>query len=211
MKMRKFILFVYIYKNKIMPESMTLIEQANIFNKINNQNLFFNRISSKQNVDIYSSRHLISNTTTKQIKHHHVENFILPPIDKDDHRSRKKIRRPVYRTSLYHPNSRNSIRNDLSSLTARGKRPELMTTIRDDDTVRNLQRHLAPPPSPSDDHLERLLADFSRTRYSTPRSRTETDGNIPYRLPALSQTARRSYAELNIPSKDIKSTFSNYL
>jgi hypothetical protein len=209
MKMRKFILFVYIYKNKIMPESMTLIEQANIFNKTNHQNLFFNRILSKQNVDVYSSQYLVSNSTTKQTKHHHLENFILPPIDKDDHRSRKNIRRPVYRTSLYHPNSRNSNLNDLSSLTARGKKPEL--TIRDDDTIRNLQNHHAPPPSPSDDHLQRLVADFNRNRYYTSRSPTETDGYIPYRLPSLSQTSIRSHAELNIRSKDIKSTFSNYL
>ncbi len=138
-----------------MRESMTLIEQANILNKTNHQSFFFDRTSSKQNLHIYpSSRYFLPNIT-KQKKSYHTEKLILPPIDKDENRSRKKTRRPSYRTSIYHSNSnsRSSTRIDLSSLTARGTKPELITTkpelittLKDDSTVMSLQRHHAPPP-----------------------------------------------------------------
>lgn len=188
---------------------MTLIEQANIFNKTNHQNLFFDQNFSKKNVIVYSSQHLIP--ITKQTKNHRSEKFILPPIDKDDNRYRRKNKRPSYRTSIYHSNTAVSSQIDLSSLTARGKKPELITTIKDDDTVMNLRRHHAPPPSPSDSHIERLLAEFNCSGQSTPQSTTVIDGYIPYRLPALNQSALRRRTELNIPPKYIKSTLSNYL
>lgn len=189
------------------PESVTLIERANIFNKTNHQNLFADRISTKKNIDIYPSQHLITNSS-KQIKSYRTDKFTLPSIDKDNNHSRKKLRRPSYRTSLYHTYSTNSHRIDLSSLKAHGTKPEITTTIRDDDTIKNFQRHYAPPPSPSDDHIERLVSELNRTRQSTPM---ETDGNIPYRLPALRQSARGKHTEMNIPPKDVKSTLSNYL
>lgn len=185
-----------------MPESLTLIDQANIFNKTNYQNLFFNQISS----NIYLSQPSITNTT-KQIKTSRTDKFILPTIEKDNRT--KKIRRPSYRTSLYHTNSVNSNRIDLSSsLKARGTKPEILLTKQDNDTIIDLHHHYAPPPSPSDDHIERLLSELNRTRQSSPY---EKDGNIPYRLPALHQSTRGRHSDMNIHSKDIKSTLSNYI
>ncbi len=192
-----------------MRESMTLIEQANIFKKTNHQNLFFDRISSNKNVDVYSSRPFIP--PTKQTKHYHSEKLILPSIDKDDHQSRKKIKRPAYRTSLYHSNTSSSMHSDLSLLTARGKKPESIIPIKVDETIMNFESHHAPPPSPSDDQLERILSDLNRKRQSTPPSLDEIDGNIPYRLPALHQSARRRRKDTTLPPKDVTSTLSNYL
>jgi hypothetical protein len=193
---------------------MTLIEQANFFNKTNHQHqsLFLDRNFSKKDelktlsFDVYLSRHLISNA--KQIKNRRSDEIYLPPIDKEQNRYRKQTRRPSYRTSLYHSNTTNTSQLDLSLLTARGTKPVLLTTIRDNDTVMNLKRHHAPPPSPSDDQLERLLYEFNQTGQSTP---TEEDGYIPYRLPALAQSARRTHTDFSLPSKDVKSTLSNYL
>jgi hypothetical protein len=198
-----------------MRESMTLIEQANIYNKTNHQNVFLDRFSSKKDLlknlsfDVYSSRHLPS--TTKQTKHKRSDELHLPPIDKDQNRTRKQIKRPTYRTSLYHSNTASTSRIDLSLITARGTKPELSTTIRDNETVMNLKRHYAPPPSPSDEQLERLLYELHQPGQSTPRSQTETDGYIPYRLPALIQSTRRTHTDFSMPSKDGKSRLSNYL
>jgi hypothetical protein len=192
-----------------MRESMTLIEQANIFKKTNHQNLFFEQISSKKNVSVYSSRYLTSNT--KQPKYHRSDPFIIPSIERDDHRHQRRTKRPSYRTSLYHSNSRNSTQIDLPLITARGTKPELITIRRREDTIMNLQRHQAPPPSPSDEQMKRIVSEFKRARQFTTPSPTEKDGNVPYRLPALHQSARRRNIDLNHPSKDAKSTLSNYL
>jgi hypothetical protein len=172
-----------------------LIEQANIFNRTIHRNLFFDRIATKKNVDVYSSRPLIP--TIQSTKYNRSEKFILPPINK------KKLKRPAYRTSLYHSNTSISTPIDHTLLTARGKKPESITPIKDDETIMNLQRHHAPPPSPSDDQIERILSELNHTRSHSPE---EIDGYIPYRLPALDQSIRRKRT-----SKDITSTLSNYL
>ena len=198
-----------------MRESMTLIEQANIFNKTNHQNFYLDRVSPKKDLlktlsfDVYSSRHLISNA--KQITNRRTDEYTLPLIDKDQNRTRKQIKRPSYRTSVYHSNAANSSHLDLSLITARGTKPELLTPIKDNDTVINLKRHHAPPPSPSDDQLERLLVELNQTRQSSPRLSQEKDGYIPYRLPALTQSARRTRTDCTVLSKDVKSTLSSYL
>jgi hypothetical protein len=182
-----------------MQKSMTLIEPANIFNRTIHRNLFFDRTHTKKNVDVYSSRPLLP-TLTQSTKHYPTEKFILPQIE------RKKIKRPAYRTSLYHSNASSSTNVDHSLLTARGKKPESISSIKDDETIINFQRHHAPPPSPSDDQIERILSELNRTRRSTPQSPEEIDGNIPYRLPALDHSGRRKRTV-----KDSTSTLSNYL
>lgn len=179
-----------------MRESITLIEHPIVT---------LDQLRTKKNVDIYSSKHLI--TIPRQVKQSRSDNkLLLPPIDKDDQRTRKKSKRPIYRTSLYHPNSTLHNHVDLTPLTGRGTKHDRIQIIRDDDTVRNLQRHHAPPPSPSDDQLERIFSDLNRTRLSTPRSDIDTDGYVPYRLPALNQPVRQRSTAVQI-----KSTLSNYL
>jgi len=173
-----------------MRESLTLIEHSNIF---------YNQLLTKKNVDIYSSRHLIS-IPRQQIKQSRSDKLILPSIDKNTQRTQKKINRPIYRTSLYHSNSALNHHNNLSTLTGRGTKYDRVQPVRDDDTVRNLQRHHAPPPSPSDDQLERIFSDLNRTRVSSPRSDLETDGNVPYRLPALNQPSRQRSTDLHMKS-----------
>jgi hypothetical protein len=197
-----------------MYESLTMIEQANK----SHHHFYFDRSltqtpqysSSKKDhlktlsFDVYSSRHLKLN------RRYPSRELILPPIDKDDNHHQHQKKRISYRTSVYHSKPSNSTEINLSQLTARGIKPVVLTTIRDDDTVYNLQRHHAPPPSPSDDQIERLFFELNRAEQTTPQLSLDRDGYIPYRLPALNQSARRRQTKFNIPSKEIKSTLSNY-
>lgn len=185
---------------------MTLIEQANIFNKTTHPNLFLHRLITKKNLDVYATPTTIL-PSIKPIK----SKFTLPPIDKDDQRTRKKIKRPIYRTSAFHSNTSSCTNIDLAALTARGKKPDAIIPLRDDQTIVNFQRQHAPPPSPSDDQVERILSQLNRTRQSSPQPSVVTDGNVPYRLPALSQSVIQTRSVMNIPPKDVKSTLSTYL
>ncbi|CAF0948594.1 unnamed protein product [Rotaria sordida] len=192
-----------------MSESMTLIEHANILNKLNYQNLFRNRISSKNDnlkslsINVYSSQYLIS--SEKQSKIFRTDEHILPPIENG---YRRKPKRPSYRTSLFHSNKSNSNQIDLSSLTARGTKSELFTTIKDDDRIINFEYHHVPPPSPSDYQIEQLLYELNRTKQFTPYSITDKHDYVPYRLPALKQSSRRVHSELNYPPTYFKTNLS---
>lgn len=185
-----------------MRDSVTLLEHSNLFNPTNDSNPFLHRIATKKNVDIYSSGQFLP--TLRQTKQYRSDKITLPSLDKDEQRTRKTSKRPIYRTSLYHRDSAIVSHLSLTPLTGRGTHRETMKIFRDDDTVKNLQRHHAPPPSPSDDQLERIFSDLNRTRQSSPRSDLGTDGYVPYRLPALHQSTQGR-------SKDIRSTLSNYL
>lgn len=176
---------------------MTMFEQANIFNKTSHPNFFLHRLITKQNLDVYT-------TPTKLSK----SKLILPPIDRDDQRRRQRIKRPLYRTSLYHSPSSNFAQIEL---TTRGKKPDVIIPLRDDQTMMNFQPHQAPPPSPSDDQVERILSQLTRTRQTTPIPPIVIDGNVPYRLPALSHSVTQTRSAMNIPSKEIKSSLSTYL
>lgn len=167
--------------------------------------------------DVYTTKHLTA--TGKSIlpysERTRLDKLLLPSINKDtgndENRRRRRRKRPSYRKSLFHSYSSNSTQADLAQLTARGTRPEpqvIMPTIRDDDTVVSFQRHHAPPPSPSDDAIQRLLYELQERNQSRPPSRqspVEKEGYIPFRLPILSRSSTDS------PPKDIRSTLSNYL
>ena len=185
---------------------MTVIEQANIFNKTTHPNFFLHRLITKKTLDVYATPTTII-TPNKSIK----SKLILPPIDKDDQRRRQRIKRPIYRTSLYHAATSSFTQIELTPLTTRGKKPDAVIPIRDDQTMVNFYRHLAPPPSPSDDQVERILSQLTRTQQTTPIPPVVTDGNVPYRLPALSQSVTQTRSAMNIPPKDIKSSLSTYL
>ncbi|CAF0757427.1 unnamed protein product [Rotaria sp. Silwood1] len=225
-----------------MREPMTLYEQSNVFHKINRQRLLLDHTarhppvySSLTNVDdhdlelknlsfdVYTSQHLV--TTGKSILpysgRHHLDEILLPVIDKDIHRDenqrRRKKKRPSYRKSLYHPTSSNSTQVDLTQLTARGTKPELQTIIPiacDDDIIANSQRHYAPPPSPSDDEIERLLYKLeaiNQSRSPSQQSIKDKEGYIPFRLPKLHRPVQFRRTLTNSSPKDIRSTLSNYL
>ncbi|CAF3383755.1 unnamed protein product [Rotaria socialis] len=194
-----------------MWESMKLIEKANHLKKIHPRKLFPDRTSPKYDnlkslsFTVYSSRHLIS--TQKQNVSYRSDEQILPPIES---RNQRKKKRPSYRSSLYHPGKVHSNESDLSSLTARGTKSELLTTLREDEFIKNYEHHHAPPPSPSDDQLERFLYEFNRARNFSPCPITHQDGQVPYRLPALKKTNRETHSELTYPSQYINTTTSNY-
>ncbi|CAF2388392.1 unnamed protein product [Rotaria sp. Silwood2] len=194
-----------------MPESMTMIEHANILNKLNYQNSFRDRISSKNenfkkslSFNVYSSRHLM--LPGKKTKIFRANEHILPSIENG---YRHKQKRPSYRTSLYHPNKSNPNQIDVSSLTARGTKSELFTTVKDDDRIIDFEHNHAPPPSPSDYQIERLVYEFNRRRQFTPCLITHKDGYTPYRLPALKKSPRRVHSELNYPPTFIKRNLSS--
>jgi hypothetical protein len=221
-----------------MRESMTLLEQSHAFKKFNRQHFVVDRTvrhppvySSLNNVhdsdiglktlsfDVYTTKHLV--TTGKSILpssgYNHVNELILPPADINTKYRRRKKKRPSYRQSLYHSDSSNSAQADLAQLTARGMKREvqvIIPTVNDDDTVVNFQRDHAPPPSPSDDEIERLLYQLQDRNQSRPPSRQsplEKEGYIPFRLPKLRRSVRPHRTPMNSPSKDIRSTLSNYL
>ncbi|CAF2527872.1 unnamed protein product [Rotaria sp. Silwood2] len=225
-----------------MREPMTLLEQSNAFHKINRQRLPFDQTTrnpvvnaSLTNVDdhdlelrnlsfdVYTSKHLV--TTGKSVLpycgRHHLDEILLPVIEKDIHRDenqrRRKKKRPSYRKSLYHSSSPNATQVDLTQLTARGTKTELQTIIpivNDDDTVVNAQRHYAPPPSPSDDEIERLLYKLetvNQSRSPSQQSIKDKEGYIPFRLPTLYETVQSRRTLTNSSPKDIRSTLSNYL
>jgi hypothetical protein len=227
-----------------MREPMTLLEQSDAFNKLNRQRLLVNNQtprypppsnSSLNNVDdsslelktlsfdVYTSKHLI--TTGRSILPYdgqsRLDEILLPSIDKninhDENRRRRKRKLPSYRKSLFHSYSSNSTQVDLAQITARGTRPEsqiITSIIKDDDTVVSFQRHHAPPPSPSDDELGRILFQIQDKNQSCPPTRQspiEKEGYVPFRLPALNRSARFRRTPMNLPCKDIRSTLSNYL
>lgn len=175
--------------------------------------------------DVYTNKHLVASgkSILPYPENTRLDKLLLPSINKDinndENRRRRKRRRPAYRKSLFHSYSFNSTEADLASLTARGTKPETQITIttptiKDDDTIVSFQRHHAPPPSPSDDEIERLLyelQDRNQSRSPTRQSPIEKEGYIPFRLPVLNHSPKFGRSSSNSPSKDIRSTLSNYL
>ena len=173
--------------------------------------------------DVYTTKHLVASgkSILPYSEHTRLDEILLPSINKDisrdENRRRRKRKRPPYRKSLFHAYSSITTEVDLAQLTAHGTKPESQTTtpmIKDDDTVVSFQRHYAPPPSPSDDEVERILyelQDRNQSRPPTRQSPIEKDGYIPFRLPVLNRSPQFRRASTNSPSKDIRSTLSNYL
>ena len=197
-----------------MPESMTLIEQANVFNKLNHLQVFSDQQSSindelkSLSLHVFSSQYLISNE--KQTRYHRSNAITLPSLNKDENRYRRKTKPPTYRTARYRSKKPSPTLIDLPLVTSRGTKSELLTTIQHGDTINSIDHQQTPPPSPSDEQLERLLYEFTRTKQSTPNSLTNMNDHVPYRLPALKQSSRQAHSQSNFLTKNINSTLSNY-
>lgn len=189
------------------------------FNQIDNENIELKTLS----IDVYTSKHLINKTksTLSPYERNRLGKLLLPSIDKEsssneNHRRRKK-KRPSYRQSLYHSHSPHSTEVDLAQINARGIKPELHVVIpicRDDETIVSYQRDHVPPPSPSDDDIDRLVSDIQdRDPSYSPsvQSPMEKEGFVPFRLPTLRQSARFRRTPVRLPVKDVRSTLSNYL
>ena len=223
-----------------MPEPMTILEQVNAFKRSNRQHLIidrtfrrpppppvyssFNHIDNENielktlSVDVYASKHLVNKnkSTLSPSERNRLGKLLLPSMDKTDeiHHRRRKKKRPSYHKSLYHPHSPHSTETDLTQINARGMKPELHVVIPvcpDDDTVISFQRDHVPPPSPSDDELDRLINDLQDRALSPSPSPVEKEGYVPFRLPTLRQSARFRRTPIRLPVKDIRSTLSNYL
>jgi hypothetical protein len=222
---------------------MSLFDQVNAFNRTNRQRLLIdrtvqqrppvysslnrivddNRELKTRSFDVYTSKHLATNRNSvlSYCDRTHLDEFLLPSIardiNEDENRRRRKRKRPFYRKSLFHSYSSNSTQADLVQLTARGLKPESHITIPIipvDDTVDNDEFHHAPPPSPSDNEIERLLhklQDEDQSRVSSRQSPIEKEGYIPFRLPLLHQSSQYRHTPTPSPPKDIRSTLSNYL
>jgi len=174
-------------------------------------------------LDVYATKHLVASgkSILPYSEHTRFDEIVLPSINKDiirdENRRRRKRKRPPYRKSLFHANSLSTTEADLAKLTAHGTKSESQTMapmIKDDDTVVSFQRHYAPPPSPSDDEVERLLCVLQDRNQSRPPSREssiEKDGYIPYRLPVFNRSPQFRRSSTSSPVKDVRSTLSNYL
>ncbi len=225
-----------------MREPMTLFDQGNVFNRLNRQRLIIDQTarqrapvySSLSHVDddheelkslslgVYATKHLV--TAGKAIlpysERARLDELLLPSLNKnicsDENRPRRKRKRPSYRKSLFHTYSSTSTQANFTQLTARGIKPEPQTIapmIRDDDTVDSFQRNQAPPPSPSDDEIERLLYglhDMNQSYSFSRQSPIEKEGYIPFRLPILHRSPRVHRSVSISRSQDIRSTLSNY-
>ena len=227
-----------------MREPMSLCDQVNAFNKTNRQRLIIDRTVRQRpsavysslnrivddnrelkirSLDVYTSNHLVTNTRSvlSYSDRSHLDELLLPSIardvNEDENRRRRRRKRPFYRKSLFHSYSTNSTQVDLAQLTARGLKPESHITIpiiQENDSVDNDESHHAPPPSPSDNEIERLLYELQDKDQSRPASRlspVEKEGYIPFRLPLLHQSSRYRRTPTPSPPKDIRSTLSNYL
>ncbi|CAF0963164.1 unnamed protein product [Adineta steineri] len=190
--------------------------QAHITDKTNYQRLFRDRSASTKeslktlSFNVYSSRHLIS-PLTKQIKYQPCNRPILPPITKDDNRNQRKLKRPSYRKSIYYSLVSNTPPIDLPVITTNRTKPELLTLLQD-ETLIHFQYHHAPPPTPSDDQLGRILIELNQNEESTTDISTEDNesGLVPYRLPALKQSTKQLRKEKNSPPKHNITILSNY-
>lgn len=192
-----------------MWESMKLIEKANHFKKGNHHTVYPERFPAKNDslktlsFTVYSNGHLAP-TQKNSLPYRSYEN-ILPPIDP---RNQPKKKRRSYRESMYHPPRFNAKKIDLSTLTARGTKSEYLTAVRENEILKDYEYQHAPPPSPSDDQIEKLIYEFTRAKNITPCSFVRKDGHVPYRLPALKNN-RRTRSELTYPFEYTHSTLSN--
>ena len=222
---------------------MTWLGQSNLHKKTNRQRLLIEQTavryqpvtrlptndSTLKNLsfDVYTHKHLLNAAkppcpTGRQKRY---EQFFLPSIDKnllrDETRAVKNKKRPSYRKSLFHPETSSTVVSQgFTELTTRGTRTELKVTLpmmTDDDSLQPIHRHYAPPPSPSDDEIERFLTELqektSPSRISSPPSSSSVDNEdyVPFRLPALQKSARVRHTPEQPPYKNIRSTLSNYL
>jgi hypothetical protein len=226
-----------------MREPMTIFEQVNAFNRSNRQRLIIDRTSPQRlpvysslnntddsnvelktlSLDVYATKHLVASgkSILPYSEHTRLDEILLPSINKDTSRNenhrRRKRKRPPYRKSLFHAYSLNTTEADLAQLAAHGTKPESQTTtpmIKDYDTVISSERHYAPPPSPSDDEVERIsyvLQDRNQSRAPSRQTPMEKDGYIPFRLPVFNRSPQLRRSSTISPVKDIRSTLSNYL
>lgn len=167
--------------------------------------------------DVYTRKHLVTNRTTilPYSERNRLDEVLLPSIDRDlnhdESHHRRQRRRPFYRKSLFHTYSSMSTQADLEQITARGFKPEsrivVPTCPENDDDNESTDipgYHHVPPPSPSDNEIQRL---FFRPQSRSPVQQPTLDHeeDIPFRLPVL------RCSRLNSSSKNIRSTLSNYL
>lgn len=225
----------------MMYEPMTWLEQSNLHKKTNRQRLLIDqtavryqpvsRLESNDSTlknlsfDVYTHKHLLNAAKAPRAggRQKRYDEFFLPPIDKnllrDETRPVKNKKRPSYRKSLFHPETSSTVVSQgFTELTTRGTRTELKVTlpiVNDDDSLIPIRRHYAPPPSPSDDEIERFLTELqeknSPSRISSPPSSIDKEDYVPFRLPALNKSARLRQTPDKPPNKNIRSTLSNYL
>lgn len=205
-----------------------LIEQTSVrypvvystVNQFENNDLTLKNLS----FDVYTHKHLINagKTSFPSGRKKRIDEYFLPSIDKnilrEEIRPVKNKKRPSYRKSLFHPDTLSNVSQGFSELTTRGTRTELKVTlpiVTDDDSFLPIRRHYAPPPSPSDDEIERFLTELqeknSPSRISSPPSTTDKEDYVPFRLPALHKSAHFRPTPEKASSKNIRSTLSNYL
>ena len=102
----------------------------------------------------------------------------LPTLDKS-----RKDKATSFRLAVPH----RTHPTDISTITARGTRPESKLVFREEASQVDRQ---VPPPSPSDEQIEHFFNTFQ------PASRSVSpDGHVPYRLPALTSSLQRRHNE----------------
>lgn len=155
-------------------------------------------------IDVYTNKHLFLNgsPTLKSGRSKRFDELILPKLKADSKKNLLLSTRSARRNSTHREITQNFI--------VKPSRTELQIKIpvfRDDETVFSYQRHNDPPPSPSDDEIDRFvtrLHDRDRSNSSSTDS-SDRDGFIPFRLPALQRIQTKNSAS------NARSTLSNYL
>lgn len=138
-------------------------------------------------------------------------------INHDENQGRRKRKRRSYRKSTYHSSSSNSTQVELPQLTARGTKPDYRTGIsisRSDYSVVNLQQHLAPPPSPSNDQIERVLhepQEKTQSRLPSQKLFKEKQPHASFPLPALKISSLSHRTPTTLSPKEVRSILSEYL
>jgi hypothetical protein len=150
--------------------------------------------------NVYLTRYFKRAEETPVQRHRSVQ-LRLPMLDKQrDEMSTRKEKRTSFRLVVPH----RTPTNDISTITARGTRPESKLVFKDESSQIDRQ---VPPPSPSDEQIEHFFHKFaSRSRAVSPVHR---DGYVPYRLPAL-PSLQRQRTEWNLSLRHNFSTFDQF-
>ena len=227
-----------------MPEPMSFLEQTNnyqkptrvkvLFDPSMRQTLAFSPLSRTESyqdlqlknlsISVYTNKHLLPSVkpllTSARYKRY--DELVLPKLN----RERTSMARLERQSSILKSSKSSEKKKKISNLHAdpplltrvkKTQNPVTLPIFRDNETVSSFQRHHDPPPSPSDDEIDRLLAEIQDrkltiTSLSTHSSKSSgNDGFVPFRLPALKRSAFAHRSPIKSPCKNIRSTLSNYL
>ncbi|CAF1326238.1 unnamed protein product [Didymodactylos carnosus] len=154
-------------------------EQA--LKRLNNLTINEQNLSFKSSCDIYSSNNSIQNRKddgmlTRSINLNNCDGILLPPV------VLKRVKKKIYRTSMFHNLSKLSQNIDSDVVPPQNDKEDTIFPVSENDDQVTRTDGLCPPPSPSAE-LEQYFVQLSQKEVEY---KPNYDGQVPYRLPALS-------------------------